>query len=305
MRKELLVSAKSAVHDALLAYEEEDDRTFLLNAAISAELLGKTLLSSIHPSLIVSPNSFDSLLHVCGASRHTTTPPSEIRTIGGKDVVNRCCQIVPTLKEYRTSLLLLSDIRNGLVHLGRYELSVQKKIEVQYFKYLLAMLNELGVTPEDFLERFEDTINSIVEESVSQSEIKVSRLIHDAKTYYEERFDGVDPAIKEMTIRNIVENIWLFEYEEERVECPACGNFAVVKGHSEFKEWDVEEDDEGIPNWFPIVELFTDEFECRACRLKLEGSEELDAAGIPSVIEIDNADPADFQDYSEYYDYRE
>lgn len=66
-------SAKFA--QSALKAQHDDRPVFLLHAATALEQLAKAVLARRHPSLIVTSNDFESLLHACGERKHAGSAP--------------------------------------------------------------------------------------------------------------------------------------------------------------------------------------------------------------------------------------
>lgn len=266
----------------------------MTNIAIAAELLGKAFLAGINICLIVDKD-FDSLLHVCGAGKHARKSPGNIRTIGAKEVFNRCAQIIPKLKDYETEMNLLADFRCGVIHLAEYEREFTKKVFVPYLKVTKILLEAMNLSVTDFFVGFNDLVETSIDESAKEINIEVERLIAKAKIDFQKRFEGVDETMKKNIIKSITDSYILTKYEEEISTCPVCDSDAVIAGTSEVEGWDVDFDRDGNPEGaYPIVKLYGTSFKCNICGLKLNSSEELEIAGIDNKLSVEDVDPHDF-----------
>jgi hypothetical protein len=113
LKKRSLDAGQRAIHHYL--HKEYDQ--FLMQAAMCFELLGKSRLATIHPSLIVD-RDFDSFLHVCAEGKHAKRAPWNIRTINATEVLKRCIQLHPALTDFKDRLGMLAEFRNSAIHLG-------------------------------------------------------------------------------------------------------------------------------------------------------------------------------------------
>jgi len=88
-----------AAERAIRHYLAPEYDQFLILAGHYFELIGKARLASIDPSLVVDRN-FDSLLLVCADGKHTQRPPWNIKTITATEMLRRCSQVHPRLKDF-------------------------------------------------------------------------------------------------------------------------------------------------------------------------------------------------------------
>ena len=266
---------------------------FLINAAICVELLGKAFLAGFHPSLI--SNDFDSLLCLCGFRQHSKKSPDVIRTIGSREVLNRCIQILPKLKDYERELVLLADVRNGIVHLGEYDVSVSTMILDPYLKFVNAILDELKFPRGDFFGDFCTFATTRIQDSYDEIEAQVYEQFAKAKVELENRFGGIDDATRAMLFQTIITSINYKANRDEPYECPVCNCMGILSGDPEVMDWGVDYDRDGNPDsTYPIVELLAYSFECRVCGLSFDSFEELEASGIETRVTMENIDPTDF-----------
>jgi hypothetical protein len=90
------------------------------------------------------------------------------------------------------------------------------------------------------------------------------------------------------------------KYERILIECPACGQQGLVSGSYDV-DWEVDCDRDGnIEGAYPVVTMTASHFGCDFCDLALEDSTELKAAGIPTLIHIEDPDPRDFYEEPDY-----
>jgi len=299
MKKKILERSKDFANKGLKNYVEGENEHFLVNLAISSELLGKAYLADIHPSLIID-RDFDSLLHACGAGEHARKSPTNIRTLGAKEVFNRCSQILPKLKEYEETMNILASIRSGLVHLGDHDAELAKKVFTPYLKHAKIILEALNIGLKDFFGEFSDIASTNIKDSRQEIEIHVQTSLAKARSDFKQRFQGMEKEVVKGIIKTLEESYVLTKYEEENTQCPICKNLGVVSGSFEVEKWEVDVDRDGNPEGaYPVVKLHCDSFKCRVCGLELESSEALESAGIEPCIDLENVDPADFYDMDE------
>jgi len=281
----------------------DKNETFFLYAAMAIELLGKAVLASKHPSLIVDPKDLNSLFQICGVEGFTNRPITTLKTISGREVLRRCQKLLPRLSSIEGELERLILQRNSLVHIGSLK---DENIRSTYKAFLTAIMilsEYLGIKKSEIFGEFKDAIETFLDDTKKEIEKIVEEKIIRAKNNFKNKFSDMDEYTKKAVIKAIEESYRLIMYEEELTECPACGHLGILRGdyEHEWKEWDVDE--EGNP--IPCVEvtMYPREFECSVCGLKLEDADELDVVGLAEPIEMEG-DPKDFVEY-DYDDYFE
>ena len=101
--------------------------------------------------------------------------------------------------------------------------------------------------------------------------------------------------------------------EEELIEwaeqaCPVCSSPGRARGEVfDFGDAYVEDDEyEGIFSWTPHIVNLVESFKCEVCLLEIEGADELDAAGLPKLVDNNRVDAslvaemADWKDVSAF-----
>jgi hypothetical protein len=104
----------------------------------------------------------------------------------------------------------------------------------------------------------------------------------------------MEPDMRRAVLSAIEGGYQLENWEQDLVDCPACGNPALASGTYEVN-WDVDVDHDDFGQPFlvgaePTVTFFAGHLECRACGLGLDGLEELRAAGLASSWEMEGID---------------
>jgi len=296
---QLLERAKEFNAKALEYHVNNRVQLFVINAATSAELLGKAYLVNYHPCLIVD-NDFDSLLHICGESKHSRKSLDYIKTISATITLKRCQQLIIRLSAFLKDIELLINLRNGIVHLGVYDKALGEKLLVPYVKYSSALLEELGIQRDDYFERFAELVDVSIQESINTIMLNVQQMIAKARIDYENRFKMHTNEEREVIIAAIINSYSLMKDYDELVECPACFNKAKISGSTELVDW-TEVEIDGRKQPYPVVELFAELLKCNVCGLSLDDYEELEAAGVMTSIPIEDVDPEDYYRYRDDY----
>src|SRR5258708_26840915 len=299
MKDQLLKRSANAGQRAIRRYLGEEYDQFLIQASHSFELLGKARLAAIHPSLIVD-RDFDSFLHVCAEGKHAKRPPWNIKTITATEVLTRCAQLHPGLNDFSSRLKLLADHRNSAIHLGEIIETERKEI----FHTLLAssslLADEMGIPRKEFFGEFAELVATHLDKSLADVNRVVAEKVARAKTNYQQKYGTLDAVYVESIVKSLEGSYVLAKYEDQLVQCPACGKVGMTSVSFDV-EWEADFDDDGTPmGAFPIVTLTPSTFICNLCGLSLGDTSELKAAGLGEPIGIEDVDPSDFYEEPDY-----
>lgn len=302
MKDKIYNNAKEFNQKGMSYFINKELKHAIINLSISAELLGKAFLATIHTSIIID-NDFDSLLHACGAGKHSRKSPTNIRTIGARKVFARCFRVLPKLKDYERELQLLADIRNGLVHLGEHDIEISKQVFRPYLKYTKILLETMNKIFDDYFGEFNKLVDANIQDSTKEIDLEVQEAIAKARTNYKRRFDALDEEVKNKIIKTITASYVLDKYDATLIECPACENEAILSGSHGVTDWEADFDRDGNPEGaYPIVKLYPDTLKCDICGLILNSIEKLQTVGIETETDLEDVDPADFYEpMDDYY----
>lgn len=300
LNRQLTASAVQFAQSGLRA-RTDDPRIFLLHIATALEQLLKAMLASLHPSLIASPNHFDSLLHLSGHAQHAKQDASRLRTITMSEALIRAGQVLPALANLQGDLKFLAETRNGIVHVGRFDSDDEIQVLLPFLKACERLVEATpGIEREELWGEYVDLADRYLKESAEAAELTVLDAIARARRAFGTRFVGLNAKTKAAVIAGIVATYEPEKYEQSVVDCPACGELALIGGAYE-TEWepDFEVGDEGEV-WSPgatlVVTFHPGYLECRVCGLELDGDDQLAAAEIEESWAIEDADPRDFVD---------
>jgi hypothetical protein len=114
----LYASAVRFAGSSVQAFAAEDDAVFLLHAGTALEHLAKSLLASLHGSLIAisNPRQFGSLLFLAGFEKESGIKGSQMRTVSMEEALSRAGHLVPPLANLKAPLQPLVDGRNSVAH---------------------------------------------------------------------------------------------------------------------------------------------------------------------------------------------
>lgn len=300
MKDKLLKQSTGAAQRAIGHYVAGEYDQFLIQAGHSFELLSKARLASIHPSLIVDKH-FDSLLHACGAGKHTTSPPWKIKTITATEALERCIQLHPRLQGSKKLLMLLAEFRNSAIHLGEIILRERKEIFHAFLAATSLLVDELAIKRETYFGTFADLVATHLDESLADANRDVAEQLACSQNIYARRYSALAKDQMEVVAKSIEASYPIDKYERVLTECPACGQQGLLSGSYEV-EWEVDYDRDGsISGGYPVVTMTPADFSCFFCDLTLAGAVELQAAGLPPTVDIKDPDPRDFYDPPDEY----
>jgi hypothetical protein len=298
--KSLLNHSANAAQRAIRHYLNKEHDQFLIQAAVSFELLGKAKLVAIHPSLVVDKD-FDSLLHACAAGKHSKRPPWSIKTITATEVLNRCTQLQPELGGFAPRLKLLAEFRNSTIHLGEAGEAESRELFHAFLGGGTLIGDGMGIQRKDLFGEFSDLVATHLDESAAEANRRVAEKLAQAKDTFHQRYAALHAEQLQAIVSIVEKSYQLDKYEDELIVCPACGNLGMVSGLYDV-DWEADYDDEtGMPtNAYPIVTLKPSQFVCNLCDLTLDDVSELKAAGLDESLNIEDVDPEDFYEEIEY-----
>jgi len=296
MHNSLFNSAKLFNLRALKDHLDGNLEQSLVGLATAAELIGKSHLASIHPSLTVDMKDFDSLLHAVGQGNHSRRLPTDIRTVPASEVYKRCSQLIPKLQDFEKELNLLAQIRNGIVHCGICGSQLAARVLTPYLKYIEILLKERDIPLVKYFDEYYDFAIEALSDSSKSTRLEVQEELLKAKVRFEARFGGLDNNMEKKILKAYAANQSLTKLEDAYTQCPVCGNEGVASGDYDVN-WEFDYDRDGNKECgYPIVTLNATSFYCLFCGLLLQSSEELEIAGIETQFQLDDVDASDFYD---------
>jgi hypothetical protein len=295
----LYQSAKRFSGLTMEAYHEGQWDLFFINAGTTLELLGKSYLASLHPSMIAKRDDFDSFLHACGREDLASTAVRSFRTIPATDVLQYCARLIPTITNLLQPLRMLFWARNGIVHAGSSHTADMEGILIPYLRGLIALLESLGVSKQEFFGELGTFVDSVMSKANDEDQRYVARAIPLARQALHSRFreheegdikiitEALSGLFVERRMDALEERSDAKEFSEDVRECPACGGLARVEG-AVGKETKIERRGkftETVRSFYPRS-LY-----CEVCHLKLNNSNQLRLAGIPPYYLNDECEP--------------
>jgi hypothetical protein len=299
--EELTKQAIEAAHDAMEQYTETRLHAFAREATRSIEMAAKAALAKISPVLIADPRSIDSQLHLAGHPGARLMGDRRIRTISCREALERVTRLVPTLRVEDLDPLI--SVRDGSTHFLVSEREALESLVIPYLASLLLLQQRLGLSDDVAFGSYAELVTSLREKHTEEVDRTVAAKVARARHTFEERYGHLDPKALTVVLHSIEAGIVLDKYDQQTAPCPACDSTAVISGQHEFQGWEADDyDDEGFPNGaYPVVKLFVGSLNCPTCGLELDGSDEVAAAGIETVIDVEDVKAEDFYDPPDDY----
>jgi len=286
----IFAKSRFYIQRALRRKEGEDLDEYQLWASLALELLGKAALAKVHPSLIVDPTHFPSLFAASGLNIST-----DIKTIAAHTLFERLRHLAPKFEEQVKSFCNgISQRRNAELHSGETPFKTMKldAWEARYWHAAQVILNHMGSSLEEWLgASVARAPRELLEHAMKARAAAVAVRVEQAK----ENFVSLPKKIREASLeaaeikfhydyRNLFRLVADHEWD---VRCPACGGKAFLAGMLVSEEiTDTSHDESGA--WEFVTRSYAgEEFHCPVCDLQMEGSDELEIAGISTDHETD------------------
>ena len=268
---------------ALSARDRDEGEDFYLWMALVLELLGKAHLAKLHPALVADPLHSETLLAVCGGPQ-----TRDHRSITAKTVFERCVKTVPgfdsSLKEF---CLGLANDWNAHLHSGEVPFAAKRSDAWQSkcWSVIQLLVGAQGRPLEELVG--------------SDEAAAIRKIISDAKqleaVHLERRIASYAAAFKKLDFEETHLRQSAAKLQEQRISqsadstrtthrCPACGNPGALDGDLVGEIEGDSDPEEPWLRWFDCT-IVSSEFRCAACGLKLDGGEEVVAAGLPEEYE--------------------
>lgn len=286
----LMEKSKMHAKRALAGKQSNNDDDYQLYAALALELLAKSSLAAIHPSLIVKTDNLNSLLEANGISTGTA-----VRTIDASEAYARLRHTVPS---YTTpdmeACRKLADRRNAELHSGEAVFAAfpPKLWEGEFWHAAELILKAMNLTLDDWLGTDAKAPKELLATLRKAKGAAVKQRVERAKLAFEEFKPDGKKKRSPKEIKKILEDSkkikphehqHLFEYvtlKDWLESCPACGAQGILGGEKAYEE--PAEDQSGADPGYEIIEIgyYPLEFHCPTCGLALVGNEEVELAGI-------------------------
>jgi hypothetical protein len=278
----IFAKSKAYMQRALRCKQSGDLDEYQLWASLALELLGKTCLARIHPSLIVNPMDQISLFAASGVNLGT-----DIKTIATHTLYERLRNVTKGFDEsVKTFCDDISQRRNAELHSGEVPFKEMKleAWEGRYWHAAQLILDRMESSLEEWLGAHQAKAPKELLAHATQALIDAALVrVDQARTHFLKRKKKErEEALAASMTKESYHYRGLFKLltadTEWDVVCPACGGKAFIAGIQ--VEEVVSEDDEYGPEETVDKHLVAEEFRCPVCDLHLASQAEIDAAGL-------------------------
>ncbi|MEM7068329.1 MAG: hypothetical protein AAF478_05535 [Pseudomonadota bacterium] len=279
----LYTKSQLYIRRALLRKTSDEMDEYQLWASLSLELLGKSSLSSHHPSLIADPQHFQSLFAAAGINAST-----DIKTITAKTLYERLQHLIrPFDDKLKHFCNQMANRRNAELHSGEapFQAIRLEAWEAEFWYATDVILQDMGSTLEEWLGSDDASLPKEILTNARQAKTQ-SVILRVERT--QEEFQKQKKSVRELAIqkshqKSIIDYPRLFSLlsgVEWEVNCPSCTSKAYIAG-IQIEEVVVDTTEDQYAIWEIVERQYSGEqFHCPTCGLRLEGYDELQAAGV-------------------------
>ncbi|WP_157108704.1 hypothetical protein [Aldersonia kunmingensis] len=280
----LINSASSWIGEAMNAWSDDDYGKVAVLAPLAVEHLGKAVLWSANPVLVV-PLSQEAEANLVKLAIAPSLDDSKLRTVGLKLLLSRVEALIGPLPLDKSRRNRMVEVRNGAMHVASSEAS--RHVLTDALILCNHFIEQLDLKSEEFYRSHRESVTGLVAQGRSETEHRVAQKRAAARrilTQLEERLG--EALFLETTDRWQEEVAYALEDEDGRAlywACPECSSQGLIRGHLDvFRTVDPDVSlDLDSPGEWEIL-LSPTSFSCNVCRLALTGADELAAGGLPS-----------------------
>jgi len=254
---------------------------YQLWASLSLELLGKSALASIHPSLIADPQHFQSLFAAAGINVST-----DIKTITAKTLFERLQHVIDRFdNKVRVFCNQVANRRNAELHSGDVPFAATQtaKWEAEFWYSMDVILGYMGNTLESWLGADDATTpQEILDDAKRAKKQSIEMRVERTRDSFQAlKMADRDAALDKAKTHEARDYPSLFSPFHDNVwecRCPSCGAKAFMGGEMVEEEvTDTNPDECSV--WETVERSFRgEEFHCPTCSLELDGYDELEFA---------------------------
>jgi hypothetical protein len=279
----IFAKSKVYVQRALRCKAGSDLDEYQLWASLALELLGKTCLAQIHPSLIVNPQDQISLFAASGVQLGT-----DIKTIAAHTLFERLRHVTKGFDEsVRKFCDDISQRRNSELHSGEVPFREMKLVawEGRYWHAAQLILGKMDSSLEEWLGADQAEAPKSILKHAQQALVDAAlvRIERAREGFLQRKKKERDDALQTAETKESYHYTGLFRLlsdTEWAAKCPACTGKAYIAGVL------VEEiiSEEGLGDFGEEEAVDKhyagEEFKCPTCGLHLASQAEVEAAGL-------------------------
>jgi hypothetical protein len=209
-----------------------------------------------------------------------------VQTLGANGSFIRACAIDSSLNSLDAHVDRVLRYRNGHAHMGMAGTEELKVV----FASCAKVVTEVLSLQDEFWGLHANMVDALLDDLATELRQRVEVKLAAARTEFEHRFASESSLVRSTLIQHI-ENArdWQIGDDRRPHECPACGSGALVYGTNRV-EFDYDNHSDYPTAW---VVLDANRLLCEVCHLVLDGTDELEAAGIDPEMENADVDPGD------------
>ena len=287
---------KSAKRYALLAAQEYvtgNHEACALAAGIATEHALKAVIAAESPVFLASGRNEDAWfrsawkLHSYAEDVDAFDAVSgDVQTLSGRQAFTRAVAIHPTLQSLDVHVQRVMQCRNAQAHMGMRG--------VEDIKFVFASCTKVATEALGLESEFWGSnammVESLLDDLATELRQRVETKLAAARSEFGRRFGSETALVRSTVIRQIESSrSWLYSNEARPFECPACTSGALIRGTNHVEVCYDDHSDYPIE----VVILDATNLTCEACRLVLDGADELETAGIDPEIENEGVDPGE------------
>ena len=274
------------IRKALAGKAKGDLEEYQLWASLALELLGKSALSAIHPSLIANPQHSPSLFAAAGIIVSTDT-----KTISAKTLFERLKRLIgPFDQRVEEFCNQVANRRNAELHSADAPFGATRteKWEAEYWYTVDIILGDMGSSLEQWLGTDDAAApQAIVANAALAKRKSVEIRVNRARESFDKKSKSEKKKALGLTSRsNVSDFSSLFKTHFDSIwtiECPSCSANGIMGGELVTEEVLETQFDPEIGAWELVGRQFIGEqFRCPACQLELDGHDELGYANLPA-----------------------
>ncbi len=257
--------SKAQLYAEQMERHTSEDWQFGLWSALLLEFLGRASLAHISPALLAGSQNWRNLAHALG--RKTIGKPFQPSSISARDVFERLHAIDPSFsREMQTFCSQHTGRRNSELHSGILAFEVLGTSEwlATFYWTCKAMLETMG---KDLASLVHDS--QAAEEMITSLEDASAKEVNEAIRAHKMVWEGKSDSERQLAVDRA--RVSAQRHLGHRVDCPACGSPALVKGTPSGPVLTETSDDEVVERQSHLPASF----ECKSCDLKIAGYSKL------------------------------
>lgn len=266
--------AKACIFMERAFQESKDDPLFALWAALGLELLARSAVSHVSPTLLAEPdNDHRYLLHALGRGSEKV----QKRSLGAQKVLDLCVTLFDGFTEEEKKVCIaIINRRNEELHSGSCAFEEYKSSQwlSGFYRSCKVLCESQELCLEDLFG--EDEARN-AEELLAEKRTQVKGIVEEKIAAHSKVFKAKTPAEQKLSAEAAGKEAEKLSYQgHHKTNCPACGSLASISGTAYGTEKVSHEDGEVVVRQ-PVSPRG---LQCTACGLTLSSYAELEVAGL-------------------------